>query len=47
MYEAALACFNSVGAIEDEAAIQNSLAENLEFVGDAQRSWQARYAALR
>ena len=45
-YEAALACFNSVGAIEDEAAIQTSLAEEFDNVGDMQRSWQARYAAL-
>ncbi len=45
-YERALMCFQSMGAVEDEAAIQSALAEDLQFVGEIQRSWQARYAGL-
>ena len=45
-YAQALTCFQAMGGAEDEAAIQTSLAEEFEYVGDMQRSWQARYAAL-
>jgi CHAT domain-containing protein len=45
-YQSALACFQSIQDTESEAAIQTSLAEDFEFVGDTQRSWLARYSAL-
>src|SRR5262249_29686883 len=45
-YMQSLTCFHAIGGLEDEAAIQTSLAESLEYVGDMQRSWQARYSAL-
>ena len=45
-YERALAAFQVTHAAEDEAAIQTSLAEDFELVGDLHRSWLARYASL-
>jgi len=45
-YLVSLECFREAGELEEEAAIQSALAENFEFVGDTQQSWQAQYAAL-
>ncbi len=45
-YESALRSFELVGDVQNEVAIQASLAEDLQFIGEAQRSWLARYAAL-
>lgn len=45
-YQAALASFRASGDVENEAAIQTSLAEDLEFVGETRESWHARFAAL-
>ena len=45
-YRAALACFERVGDVENDAGIHASLAESLDFVGEREAAWAARYAAL-
>ncbi len=45
-YQAALASFRATGDTTDEAAIQASLAEDLQLVGDVDASWHARFDAM-
>jgi hypothetical protein len=45
-YRAALAAFDRLGAVQDQAAAHLYIAENLEAIGDLSRSWTHEREAL-